>query len=440
MTLLCRRRRNSAGRKPDDHAPCQSPAAPCLSSRLRVPPPICHVLRRGRHGLISKPGTRVIGLALALLGALPCDVAVAGNAGGTISGNPASGNTGAGNPAAGNPAAGDAAPRHLTVALPEGLDPRTIGFYLAEDQGYFRNNGLAVDFITDPAQSPSRLLADGKADLAVDLMPVALQLHQGGIALQHVAQFFQHSSLGLYCRPPIAKPADLHGTTIGVWFGGEESSFYAWMSQLNISTFGEEDGVTVLRQSRVSQALGDARLDCVTSTSYLAPRQMRAGGIAPNSRMVFRYEELGVGTLEDGLYARTKDLSDKDRLDLLARFLAASIRGWQKLHDDRGAALRLLRANTPGDAAPAGATATAKGTGNPDAGDLATLKTSLDAVDGLVDAAHYKIGLLDADTYDRTVNLLLTGAPDPVLQGAPVAAVSDVVWKHLRQVTGQAKP
>lgn len=414
--------------------------------------PIGARLQRGWHELRVMRCTGGVALALAL--AAPCaNAGAAGNLGATT---------------AGGPAPGDPPPYHLTVALPEGISARTIGFRLADDQGYFRNYGLVVDFVTDPAQPPSRLLADGKADLAVDLMPVALQLHQGGAPLQHVAQFFQHSSLGLYCRAPITKPSDLHGTTIGVWFGGEESSFYAWMSQLNISTFGEEDGVTVLRQGRASQSLGDARLDCVTSTSYLAPREMRAGGIVPASRTVFRYEELGVGTLEDGLYARSDDLKDKKRIDAFARFLAASIRGWQKLHDDRPSALRLLRDRGANEAEivpqnasredgdrpkgdrrggngskstpAANAGAAAKDTGNPDAADLAALKASLDAVDGLVDPAHFKIGLLDVQSYDRTVNLLLTGAPEPVLQGAPVAAVSDILWKQLRQVTGPAKP
>jgi len=391
--------------------------------------------------------------------------------------------------------AADTAPRKLTVALPDGLSPRTIGFYLAQQDGYFSERGLTVEFVSSGSQAPSRLLADGKVDLAIDLMPVALRLHQSGATITHVAQFFQHSSLALYCRPPVIKPADLHGTTIGVWFGGEESSFYAWMGSLNISTFGEEDGVTVLRQGRVSEALADARLDCVTSTSYLAPPQMQMSGIAPTSRTVFRYEDLGVGTLEDGLYARNKDLQDKDRLDLFTRFLAASSRGWQRLHDDRAEAMRLFRfradqtSNPPTETidasqqamtvspvtagSAAGSTAAAgkkradapkpdkSGKARPSnssaakdndsqaaagdhkavtAPDPAALQASLDAVDALIDPTRHPIGLLDIESYDRTVNLLLTGAPEPILKGAPVNATSDILWKRLHQEGGQGQP
>jgi NitT/TauT family transport system substrate-binding protein len=407
----------------------------------------------------------------------------------------------------GQEAAAETPLRHLVVALPAGLSPRTTGFFLAQQEGYFRDRGLQVDFITSASRTPSQMLADGKADLAVDLMPVALRLRQDGASIQHVAQFFQHGSLALYCRPPITKPADLHGTTIGVWFGGEESAFYGWMTSLNISTFGEEDGVTVLRQGRVSEALADARLDCVTSTSYLAPLEMQSSGISPTSRTVFRYEDLGMATLEDGLYARTPDLQNKDRLGQFAQFLAAAIRGWQKLHDDRASALRLFHyrdglaadqsdltaAEQPGAAAvPASqttaSTAAVSGkkptvkahtTDKPDKDDAsvavetthqailvagasgadtpaaakpvvsamvaeganpAALKASLDAVDAAIDPTHFAIGQLDTQSYDRTVNLLLTGAPEPILKGAPVDALSNLVWKRLRQDGGLAKP
>jgi NitT/TauT family transport system substrate-binding protein len=400
---------------------------------------------------------------------------------------------------------------HLVIALPAGLSPRTVGFYLAEAEGYFADRGLQIDFVSNPGQSPSQMLADGKADLAVDLMPTVLRLRQGGAAIQHVAQYFQHSSLALYCRPPIAKPVDLHGTTIGVWFAGEESSFYAWMSELNISTFGEEDGVTVLRQGRVSEALADARLDCVTSASYLAPQEMQSNGIVPTSRTIFRYEELGVGTLEDGLYARSRDLQNKEKTALFVDFLRASIRGWQKLHDDRNSALRLFHyrdgldadqtdhTDSAADASTATGTVAVKPPTSPLTGNktpidhtnksakqakrtktddddapivetthqavltdgaagadlpavpasakpqpaginLVALKASLDAVDAMIDANRHPIGFLDPQSYDRTVNLLLTGAPEPVLKSAPVDAISDLVWKRLRQENGQIKP
>ena len=40
-------------------------------------------------------------------------------------------------------------------------------------------------------------------------------------------------------------------------------------------------------------------------------------------------------------------------------------------------------------------------------------------------------GRLDPAAYDRTVTVLLTGAPDPTLKTAPVGATSDAALKAL---------
>ena len=73
----------------------------------------------------------------------------------------------------GGPALAESA---LTVALPEGLSPRTVGFYLALDKGYFGAAGLTVT-LTAPTgeRRSSDALVQKKADLAVELMPVALK-------------------------------------------------------------------------------------------------------------------------------------------------------------------------------------------------------------------------------------------------------------------------
>lgn len=333
----------------------------------------------------------------------------------------------------------------LTVALPETASPRTIGFYMAQMGDLFADAGLQVRFIAASGGTPAQMLADGKADLAVDIMSTALHLRQQGAPIQHIAQFFQQAGQSLYCRQPIKAPSDLSGTSIGIWLDHQESSFYAWMNRLNISTFGEESGVTLSQQTDNLHALADHRLDCITSTTYLIPRQMKIAGLKAKDLTVFRYEDLDVATLEDGLYARAEDLRDPARLDLFARFLAASRSGWQQFHDNRGAALRLLArlaAETDQDQQEADQSkpedrderAPDKPTDSRAGIDRATLADSLKAVDALLNADKRPIGKLDPAAYDRSVNVLLTGAPDPVLTRAPAGAVSDAVWQRLGAV------
>jgi NitT/TauT family transport system substrate-binding protein len=99
-----------------------------------------------------------------------------------------------------------------------------------------------------------------------------------------------------------------------------------------------------------------------------------------------------------------------------AAFLGAVNRGWQTLHDNRAGGVKLLQSD------PAYKNI-----------DAAVLRSALDEVDALVTVKGVQIGSLDQADYDRTVNLLLTGAPNPVLRHAPSGAFSDAVWRRLRQ-------
>jgi NitT/TauT family transport system substrate-binding protein len=302
----------------------------------------------------------------------------------------------------------------ITVALPQGLAPRTVGFYMAQDKGYYAAAGVKVTFVTpDGDADPADLLLQGKADLALALMPPVLKRREGGDRVTHVAQIFRNAGLELVCRPGIDTPAALKNHVVGVWFGGLESSFYAWMAALDLNPFGGPGSVTVLRQNFGLEAFQRFQTDCATTFTYTAPLEFAAAGINLSEMKQYRYQEANAATLEDGLYARDDDLAKPDRVALFAAFLSAARRGWQTAHLSPRAAFDLVHAD------PAFAKV-----------DVAALHAAVDAVDELV--VPEKIGRLDPAAYDRTVNLLLTAAPDPVLTRAPAGAVSDVVWQKAK--------
>jgi NitT/TauT family transport system substrate-binding protein len=303
----------------------------------------------------------------------------------------------------------------LTVALPEGLGPRTVGFYLAQDKGYFDAARLQVKFVAPGGMAPSTALAKGQADLAVELMPIALVRREDGDDIVQVAQIFRKAGMELACRATVDKPAALKDHVVGVRFGGLESSFYAWMSGLGLNPFGGPGSVTVLRQNFGLEAFQKSQADCATTFTYQAPLDFAAAGLKLQDLKLYRYEDAGVATLEDGLYARGTDLAEPERVAQFAAFLGAVTKGWRFAHNNPKAAFDLIHA----DSAFANA-------------DAAALRQAIDAADDLVAPDSGPIGKLDRNAYDRTVNLLLTAAPDPVLTKAPAGAVSDAVWKAMK--------
>src|SRR5690242_18124599 len=91
--------------------------------------------------------------------------------------------------------AGNAELTPIVVALPEGASARTIGYYLAKAGGWFAREGLDPEFVVADERGPAGMLADGDADLAIDIMPSALKLQADGADIVHVAQIFQKSGL-----------------------------------------------------------------------------------------------------------------------------------------------------------------------------------------------------------------------------------------------------
>ncbi|WP_374384655.1 ABC transporter substrate-binding protein [Dongia sp.] len=309
------------------------------------------------------------------------------------------------------PAGAESGRATLRVALPDGPPTRAAGFLIAQQRGYFADAGIDITFTHQSyGKSPIDALGEGQADLAVEIMPIALSRRAKGIDAVHVAQIFQQATLMLVCRSNIDQPGKLAGHNVGVWFDGWESPFYAWLAQLGLSYFATGGGVTIVRQGTDAEVFTENEVDCMTTTSYRAPLVLPESDKAPNNFIIYKYQELGLGVLEDGLYARGSDLANPARVDLFKRFLAAAARGWQSLHDDPSQALRLVK-------------------DLPDAAGLdgKALAESLAAVSAAVGAENVEIGTLDDAAFDRSVLLMMTGAPDPILAAAPSGAVSSIL-------------
>src|SRR5258708_38284649 len=76
--------------------------------------------------------------------------------------------------------------------------------------------------------------------------------------------------------------------------------------------------------------------------------QVLDAGLKPDQLVVFHYEDEGVATLEDGVYTLEKNLKDPAMTAKLARFLKASMKGWDwaVAHPDEAAEIVLQNDET----------------------------------------------------------------------------------------------
>jgi len=308
-----------------------------------------------------------------------------------------------------------AAPRaeaqdRVTLQLKWVTQAQFAGYYAAQARGFYRQSGLDVRINPGgPDIAPPQVIAGNRADVIVEWMPAALASRERGVPLVNIAQPFKRSGLMLTCRAEtgIRTPQDLRGRTLGVWFSGNEYPFLAWMARLGNRTDGSPQGVRVLRQGFNVDPLLQRQADCVSTMTYNEYWQVIDGGFRPEQLTVFRYEEQGVSTLEDGLYVLENRLSDAAFVARMARFVRASMQGWDWARQNGDAAAQIVLDNDASGAQTA-----------------AHQRRMMGEIARLLDTSAN--GRLDPADYERTVQTLLSsGGDSPVITRAPTGA-----WTH----------
>jgi len=178
------------------------------------------------------------------------------------------------------------------------------------------------------------------------------------------------------------------------------------MSKLGIPTDGSPNGVTVIKQGFNVDPLLQKQADCISTMTYNEYWQVIDAGIPESELVVFKYEDQGAATLEDGLYVLEDKLKDPAFVDKMARFVAASMKGWQytKEHPDEAAEIVL----------------------DNDATGAQTEKHQKRMV-GEIAKLLGDDPALDEGDYQRTVDILLSGGSDPVITKKPEGAFTHAV-------------
>jgi NitT/TauT family transport system substrate-binding protein len=307
----------------------------------------------------------------------------------------------------------------LTLQLKWVTQAQFGGYYVAKDKGFYEEAGLDVDIKPGgPDIAPPQVIAGGGADVIVDWMPSALATREKGVPLVNIAQMFKKSGMMLTCRKEtgIKDPkTDFKGRTLGVWFFGNEYPFLSWMAHLGIPTTGGPNGVTVLKQGFNVDPLLQKQADCISTMTYNEYWQVIDAGLTPEDLTVFKYEDQGVATLEDGLYVLEKSLADPKMADKLGRFLKASVKGWEyaAANSDEAATIVLDNDSTGAQTEQ-------------------HQKRMMGEINKLVGQGGSKgIGYLDEADFDRTVQVLLSGGSDPVITKKPEGAWSHAVFEAM---------
>lgn len=218
-----------------------------------------------------------------------------------------------------------AAADKMTVLLDWFINPDHGPIIVAQENGYFADEGLEVKIVppADPS-APPRLVAAGQADLAVSYQPqLHLQIHEG-LPLKRVGTLVATplNCLLVLEDGPIKSPADLKGKKIGFSVAGvEEAVLGAVLGKYGVST----DDIELINVNfSLSPSLMSGQVDAVIGA--YRNFELNQMDIEGRPGTCFYIEEEGVPSYDELIYVANPDTMDADKV---ARFLAATEKATQ---------------------------------------------------------------------------------------------------------------
>jgi NitT/TauT family transport system substrate-binding protein len=305
------------------------------------------------------------------------------------------------------------------------IQAQFAGYFAAQDKGYYADQCLDVTIVEGGVDIvPQQQLADGAVDFALSWVPKALASREAGADIVNIAQVFQRSgTLQVSFKDAgIDSVGDFAGKTIGNWGFGNEYEIFAALTKEGLDPAGD---VTLVQQQFDMLGLLAGDIDAAEAMTYNEYAQVLeavnpdTGELyTPEDFNVLSYEEVGVGMLQDAIWADAGRLgSDDVYRDIAVRFVTASLQGWAHCRDNVEECRDIV---------------VAKGSKLGDSHQL----WQMNEVNKLIWPAESGVGVIDEAAWDRTVEIsmetknlegktILTQAPEGT------AYTSDIVNEAL---------
>ncbi|MDF2529986.1 MAG: transporter periplasmic component [Gammaproteobacteria bacterium] len=221
----------------------------------------------------------------------------------------------------------------INLALDWYINPDHAPILVAEQQGYFKQQGLEVNLLT-PVQSsePAQLVASGQADLAIDYQPSVLMEIGAGMPLIWVGTLVNQplNCIVVLADSPYRSFADLKGQSIG--YSATPSSTAMVSAMLAYNHVSVDSVKMVNIQMDLIQALLSHRVTAVDGMMRnVEPVQMAQMGYGTRA---FFPEQNGVPSYDELVIVANKNTVNRSEVN---RFNAALAQGvaYLKTHPEQ---------------------------------------------------------------------------------------------------------
>jgi ABC-type nitrate/sulfonate/bicarbonate transport system substrate-binding protein len=235
-------------------------------------------------------------------------------------------------------------PQTIRVALDWTPNTNHTGLYIAQQEGWFRDAGLDVQFLPYNNTSPDTLVSSGAAEFGISFQDSFTFSKAAGADITSVMAVLQHWATRIAVRADrtdINSPKDLDGKTYGGFGGpGEQQKMQAVIRDAG----GKGDFKTVVLGTSAYEALYAGQVDF--TEPFMAWEGIEAD-LHGQPLKTFAYTDYGFPDAYNVLLIGNSPWL-KAHPDLAAKFVQAAQRGYQLGADDPAKAAQLLMDANPG--------------------------------------------------------------------------------------------
>ena len=307
------------------------------------------------------------------------------------------------------------------------------GFFVAQQKGYFKAEGLDVTLLPIGDQSPIQTVATGAADFGTTWITDLLTARQQGIGVVHIAQLFQKSGYTLVALKSsgLNTPADFKGKRVGVWPSGNEYPAVALLKKYGLTTSLDSTvsspSVQAVTYPFDPSIVFPDKVDLVSAMTYNEVDQIVGLGYSLDKLSVFHASDYGINLLEDLMFTSQKVLDDKNfkgsgltGRQIAAKLVRASLKGWNYAVANQPEAVQTVLLNCGNTCKGSGTRASAAGHQTWQMSEVAKLYKAGPTLKGMA-------GYLDPAVYKANVTLLKSLG---ILKADPAAGAVDYsVWE-----------
>jgi NitT/TauT family transport system substrate-binding protein len=221
----------------------------------------------------------------------------------------------------------------VTLQLKWVTQAQFAGYYAAKAKGFYEAERLDVTLKPGgPDLLPERGVIGGDAQLGVDWLSNLLNARDRGVPVVNIAQVFAYSATRqiAFKSSGIKGPADLRGRTVAVWLAGNEYPLFATLEKYGID---RRRDLTIVPQPFDMKLLLERKVDAAAATTYNEYKQVLDAGVKLEDLVVIDFNREGTAMLEDGIFATADWLREPRNKAIAARFLRASLKGWEYCRD-----------------------------------------------------------------------------------------------------------